>query len=158
MKKLFVLFLFLALLFSSASADVDLSCMTFDELVALRDQLNLAIWNSKEWQEVKVPQGVWEVGKDIPAGHWTISIVDNTSGNMVYTDLLDEYGKNVGQGWHGYIITLNSFRKGDGSYYYPDEPRSFDLEMAPGMYFIADAPAIFTPFSGKPDLGFNDFP
>ena len=61
----FVLVLTLA---PAAFADVDLSGMSFDELVALKDQINLALWNSADWQEVTVPQGVWQVGADIPAG------------------------------------------------------------------------------------------
>ena len=39
-------------------ADIDLSGMNYDELVALKDQINRAIWNSDDWQEVEVPQGV----------------------------------------------------------------------------------------------------
>lgn len=75
MKKLVSFFLTALLLFSAASADpVDLSGLSFDELVALRDQINLAIWNSQEWQEVTVPAGIWQVGKDIPAGHWSIRV------------------------------------------------------------------------------------
>lgn len=31
-----------------------------------------AIWNTKEWQEVEVPAGVYEVGVEIPAGEWTL--------------------------------------------------------------------------------------
>ncbi len=39
------------------ATDIDLSHMSFEDLVTLKDQINLAIWNSKEWQEVTVPQG-----------------------------------------------------------------------------------------------------
>ena len=156
MKRFLSVFLLLSLLIGSAAAGpVDLSGLSFDELVQLRDQLNLAIWNSQEWQEVEVPAGVWEVGKDIPAGHWTITIVDNTTGNVCYTDRLDEFGKGPGSGWLGIIENLNSYRKKDGSYYYPAEPRSLDLEMKAGMFLINSAPMIFTPYAGKPDLGFK---
>lgn len=64
MKKALSLFLAIMLLIVSipAMADVDLTGMTYAELVALKDQINLAIWNSSEWQEVTVPQGVWKVG------------------------------------------------------------------------------------------------
>lgn len=155
MKILFSVLLSLLLAFSSASAEIDLSGMSFDELVSLREQLNLAIWSCQEWQEVEVPAGVWDVGKDIPAGHWTITIVDNASSNIFYADRLDEYGKGVGKGWCGYAITLNARRNRDGSYYDPTASRSFDLEMEAGMYLIVDAPMIFTPYAGKPDLGFK---
>lgn len=155
MKKLISIVLVLLLLCSSASAAVDLSGMTFSDLVELRDQLNLAIWNCQEWQEVKVPAGVWEVGKDIPAGHWIITIVDNECGNVYYTDRLDDVGKAPGNGWHGYGITLYSRMNSDGSYSKPNEPRFIDLDMIEGMFFINHSPVIFTPYSGKPDLGFK---
>lgn len=32
-----------------------------------------AMWKTKEWQEVEVPAGVYEVGVEIPAGEWTLS-------------------------------------------------------------------------------------
>ena len=75
MKRFMLVFL-LGILFSTtvlaAPQTIDLDTITYDEAVALKDQLNLAIWNSAEWQEVTVPQGIYEVGVDIPAGHWTI--------------------------------------------------------------------------------------
>ena len=30
----------------------------------LKSKINLAIWNSREWQEVSVPRGVYQVGVD----------------------------------------------------------------------------------------------
>lgn len=52
MKKFVSLVVAFCLLFAvtSASAEVDLSGMTYAELVALKDQIDLAIWNSNEWQ------------------------------------------------------------------------------------------------------------
>ena len=157
MKKLFVLLLAVLLLFAgSAAADpVDLSGMTFDQLVALRDQLNLAIWNSQEWQEVTVPIGVWTVGEDIPAGHWTITMPENSSGNITYSDRLDEFGKGVPFGWLGFVETIDTHKNKDGSWRFPEDPQSVDLDMKAGMYFINSAPVIFTPYAGKPDLGFK---
>ena len=156
MKKIFIFILALFIFCSSALAgSVDLTGLSFDELVSLREQIDLAIWNSQEWQEVEVPAGVWIVGVDIPSGHWTITIVDNAIGNITYADVLDEYGKRPGKDWQGYSEILNSSRKSDGSYYYPAEPKSFDLDMKSGMYFINNAPVIFTPYAGKPDLSFK---
>ena len=69
MKKVITILITLALILSlsvSALADFDLSGLSFEELVALKDQINLAIWNSEKWQEVEVPHGVWLVGEDIP--------------------------------------------------------------------------------------------
>ena len=57
MKKWIALLLVLVSLFSAASAEViattaaeiDLSGMGYEELVALKDRINLAIWKSEEW-------------------------------------------------------------------------------------------------------------
>ncbi len=54
----------------------DLQGLSFNELLALREQINLAIWNSNEWQCVEVPAGNYTIGIDIPAGYWTISPIE----------------------------------------------------------------------------------
>ena len=153
MKKLLVFFLAALLICSAAAADpVDLSGMSYDELVALRDQLNLAIWNSQEWQEVTVPAGVWEIGVDIPAGHWTIRPLPGGYVNVTYFDRLDEFGKGVAPGWLGWGGTLTARGENDITY---GEPTEVDLEMQEGMYFKCGQSVIFTPYAGKPDLGFK---
>lgn len=73
MKKVVMLVLALVMVGAVALAEVDLSGMTFDELVALRKQVDQAIWASDGWQEVEVPGGEYEVGPEIPAGKWTVS-------------------------------------------------------------------------------------
>lgn len=133
-----------------AADPVDLSALTFDELVALREQLNLAIWNSQEWQEVTVPAGTWEIGKDIPAGHWSIRAAgDRDINSVAYHDLVDETGHGVAPGWSGWngLLTGPDCRN--------QEHSSVDLDMAEGMFFTCGKPVIFTPFAGKPDLGFK---
>ena len=73
MKKLLCLLFVLVLLPVVSLSDLpDISGLSYEELVQLRDCINLAIWNSEEWQEVTVPPGLWKIGDDIPAGHWTI--------------------------------------------------------------------------------------
>ena len=86
MKKLFsALLAVLMLCTASASAKtIDLSSMSYDELVALKDQINLALWESEKWEEVTVPQGVYQVGADIPAGHWTIKASETDSYASAY--------------------------------------------------------------------------
>lgn len=59
--------------------NTDISSLSFDELISLRQQIDMAIWASDGWQEVEVPSGVYIVGEDIPAGRWTINISDNHS-------------------------------------------------------------------------------
>lgn len=153
MKRLLSVLLLLIFLAGPAAADpIDLSGMSFDELVALRDQLNLAIWNSQEWQEVTVPAGVWVVGEDIPAGHWTIRPLPDSYVNVTYFDRLDQFGKGVGLGWLGWGGTLTSYGEGDLTF---GEPTQVDLVMEAGMFFKCSQAVIFTPYAGKPDLGFK---
>ena len=156
MRKLttiLLVFLLLTLSISIGFADVDLSGMSFDELVALKDKINLAIWNSQEWQEVTVPQGVWRIGVDIPAGHWTIRMVEEgwTSWcGLTYCSELDETGlKGKKSGTYHY---QQLSRPGKD---YP-APEQIDIELKDGMYLvITESDVVFTPFSGKPDLGFK---
>lgn len=153
MKRFFLLLLAALLLISSAAADpVDLSGMSFDELVQLRNQLNLAIWNSQEWKEVTVPAGVWIVGQDIPTGHWTIRPLPGDYVNVTYFDRLDQYGKGVGIGWRGWGGTLTARGEDDMTF---GEPTQVDLEMEEGMFFKCSHSVIFAPYDGKPDLGFK---
>lgn len=153
MKKLLVLCLLFAIACSPAAAEApDLSGLSYDELVQLRDQINLAIWNSQEWQEVIVPPGVWQIGVDIPAGHWTVKPYPGSFVAVAYCDKLDQYGKNVGLGWTGWSGTLTAFGEDDIT---ANEPREVDLVMAEGMYFINGGRVIFSTYAGKPDLGFR---
>ena len=72
-----VLSILFALLFSVstfASAEtIDLSGLSYDELIALKQKLNLAIAQSDEWKQVTVPIGNYIVGEDIPAGVYTVA-------------------------------------------------------------------------------------
>ena len=95
MKKLLTIILILALVVPAAAfADLpDISNLSYDELIQLKDSINIAMWNSQEWQEVTVPIGVWVVGEDIPIAHWSISIDPNSSRKWVsvtYCDLLND--------------------------------------------------------------------
>ena len=75
MKKAlcFILITILTLFTFTVYADsIDLSGMSFDDLKALQEQVNTALWASDGWKEVTVPVGVYVVGSEIPAGKWTI--------------------------------------------------------------------------------------
>ena len=73
MKKFLLLLLAGLLIVSSAFAD-DLSSMTIDELRQLQNEINAEIRSRPEWKEVEVPSGTWVVGKDIPAGEYSIKM------------------------------------------------------------------------------------
>ena len=140
------------LLGDAASADVDLSGMSYDELVALKDRINMAIWESGEWQEVTVPQGVWVVGEDIPAGKWTVLAPEGKYNYVKWGSNLDDSGTKLKTFDGNEMIYSPSYKKFD-----PLEDRSqLDIELFDGMYFyVDDGTAIFTPYAGKPSLGFK---
>lgn len=132
-------------------ADVDLNGMTYDELVALKDKINRAIWDSEEWQEVEVPQGVWAVGDDIPAGKWTIKALP---GGDTYIKI----GVEVKDGGTDVNSKTSQRIKDEGHSYYDSKSdiTSWTFEFTEGQYVkIDNGPAVFTPYSGKPSLGFK---
>lgn len=141
---------------SYAETQFDLSNMTYDELVALKDQINIAIWNSDEWQEVEVPQGVWLVGEDIPVGHWTISNAGGYSTWIYLGTALDESGHDIDTLRSDFYFG-ESVKNPHASYFNPATDRtSVDVDLKEGTYvIIGNSNAIFTPYSGKPSLGFK---
>ena len=127
--------------------------MSFEELVALRDQLNLAIWNSQEWQEVTIPAGVWQVGVDIPAGYWTVSVSDSMQYETVrYFEKLDTVG--LGPDYTGYLF-MQSIVSREIAEYGGGLPSSVSIDMKEGWFFTCSGSVLFTPYAGKPDLGFR---
>lgn len=110
MKRIVALCICIVIFFisTSALADIDLSSMSFDELIALQQQVNKAIWASDEWQEVEVPAGLYRVGVDIPAGNWKVSMKRtwariklgseiNETGNEVSYSTKDYYSVQINE-------------------------------------------------------------
>ena len=84
MKKLIALILVvLTLVPMVAFADVDLSGMSFDELVSLNGKLLKEIVSRPEFKEVTVPTGTYTVGEDIPAGTYSLGLASGTFGSMI---------------------------------------------------------------------------
>lgn len=136
----------------AAFADVDLSGMTFDELVALKDQINLAIWNSAEWQEVTVPQGIYQVGRQIPPGKWTVICKSNTMGEIEVADSLKENGTNVTFPPKAGKIIYNP----ESTLYSEGNATEWTVELFDGEYVeISLSSLVFTPYNGAPELGFK---
>jgi len=154
-KVLSVLVALVLLLPAIALAEVDLTGMSYDELVALKDQINLAIWNSEEWQEVSVPAGVYTVGEDIPVGKWTISAAEGAYASFDWGDALDESG--VGLSWDGDIYEYEVVYSETYSYFDKNTNKTeVTYDLKDGQYFIVeDGVAVFSPYSGKADLGFK---
>lgn len=75
MKKFISLLVAMILICSFAYASqIDLSGMSYKELLSLQQDIQRAIMQTSEWQEVEVPAGLYLVGVDIPAGKWNVSM------------------------------------------------------------------------------------
>jgi len=157
MKKLFALLLALVLILPAAAlADLpDLSGLTYDELVQLRQKINLAIWNSEEWQEVTVPPGIWKIGEDIPAGKWCLVVSQNSGipyASFTYCSKLNKSGLDADDDAEiNEYVTLNNKTNNDG------KRATFSIvDFLPDTYIIIEyAPIVFMPPAMKPDLGFK---
>lgn len=162
MKKVLAVFAALVLISAAAVAEVDLSGMSYEELVALKDQINLAIWNSEEWEEVEVPQGVWKVGEDIPEGKWTIRCADVNRRSYMMKECDLEWGNVLSSDgtsikWTG-AYDLATVYNPEHEDYQKGQVTEYTWDAKKGQYFIvkdAYAPAVFSPYSGKPSLKFK---
>lgn len=121
MKKLIIAVLIAVMIPVIALADVDLASMSFEELKALQQAINEEIVKRPEWKEVIVPSGKWIVGKDIPAGDYSIKpygggaflTVENPEGgfgrlvvNQGVRNSSNSIGKVILE--EGYIVTVET--------------------------------------------------
>lgn len=100
MKRIVCLLLAFVFLNSFAIADnVDLSGMSYNDLITLQKNLVKEIMSRPEWKEVKVPAGTWKVGEDIPAGTYGVStksvLVTMTVYKSESKDFMDMEGMHV---------------------------------------------------------------
>jgi len=148
----------LALVFSCSAESIDLSGMSLQELVALREQIQLAMWETDEWQEVEVPQGVYLIGRDIPEGYWEITACDKQDPYIYYGDTLDASGMSII--WTPGIYYAEGLAGTDGwrEQNLPGQHvRSVSINLKPDAYLIIKGGAVvFTPYAGAPDLGFKN--
>ncbi len=157
MKRILALILTMAALAAiplSAHAEekkIDLSGLTYDELVELKDQINLAIWECDEWQEVEVPQGVWKVGEDIPVGHWTIKAMPKGRTMVSMGTEVKNGGTDVKSKSHSTIYDVE-----DKGYEEGKTVSEWSIELKDGDFVqVQWGNALFTPYAGKPSLGFK---
>lgn len=155
MKKLLsATMLLILLIVLPAFAEIDLSGMTFDELVSLKEKINLAMWECEEWQEVLVPQGIYEIGKDIPSGKWTIRVQDNQFAQLSWGTCYNDKGDAI-----KHDIDFDQIFSESSSQYRKDDPlrnKTFvDYNLKDGQYLeVRFGQVIFTTYSGH-DLGFT---
>lgn len=131
MKRLFAVCMILVLICAAISASagtLDLSSMTYQDLVQLQRKVVFEIMGRPEWRQVTVPAGTWRVGDDIPAGYYSIS-TEGRALVCVWLRNKDDYADN-------------------GRYYYDiltaDKPCG-KIILKTGMLVDTDAPVIFAP-------------
>lgn len=153
MKRVLLVALVLMLALPAfADVGIDLSGLTIEQLVELRNLAQAEMMNRPQWQQVIVPKGVWKIGTDIPARHFVISVSEETETytNITYAEKLTPDGKTAisdGSCFCGRYTVYNSTRY--------NKSQSIDLDLIDGMYLIVeDDPVVFTLYPGKPDLGF----
>lgn len=139
MKKIITLVLALVVCSTAAVAEFDLTGLSFEELIQLQQQVQLAMWTSDSWQEVEVPAGIYEIGVDIPAGKWTMTSTDISS---------LRYGKSVNE-----YFTEVEDRIEHETFYSGSESVTWNLVEGTFLQ-IASSPFIFTPYTA-PAFGFK---
>ena len=139
----------------AVAEDIDLSGLTFDELAALRDRIQLEMMTRDEWQEVTVPQGLWEVGKDIPAGTWNIKVATNKR-SRVYCGITicDKLNSTHTEAVRsGKVYVYQQLAHPDYDY---NAPESINVTLPEGVFIIIEnSDTIFSPYHGAPTLGFK---
>lgn len=135
MKRIIAVLLVSILMMSgiAQAAEISLSDLSWEELIALREQISREMMARDQWQSVVVPQGLYQVGKEIPAGKWTVSCAGT------YATVIKI----------GYAVdSLQEFE-----YPYDHESlylgESYTFTLVDGMYIMVDVEdAEFTPYTG----------
>jgi len=142
MKKLLACVLALILIGCAALAEIDLSSLSYEELVALRQQVDATLWASEEWQEVEVPAGVYIIGEDIPAGRYVLSFTGSSIGPVNVYPTKEAYIEN------GFDTIVQEYlNPGDKINLLVDDGQYLELIGASNTY-------LFAPYTGAA-LGFK---
>ena len=150
MKRLITILLILALLLPAAAlADLpDISGLSFEELGRLLTNVKKAIWASEEWKEVKVPAGVYKIGEDIPAGHWSIQAPSGDYVVIFYGSELDATGTGIEDEFCEYWGSIS----GDST---DNSLHQLDIILAEGHFIEFRNAVYFYPYVKKLDFSFN---
>ena len=133
MKKFLCVLILCVIPVVAFSDGIDLSSMSFDDLIALRYKIDSEILSRPEWKETEVPQGTWVVGEDIPAGSYSIraKATDDSVLIRIYKNSNDSIG--------------------NAHYIYQDNQIIGKIILSDGMIVELSNLAIFAPPKG---LGF----
>lgn len=157
MKKLrmiaMILVLSLLLAAPAAATGIDLSALSWDELIALKAEIGKEQMSRDEWQEVEVPEGVYVVGEDIPAGKWTVKCKTGYLSRITWGEKLGENGQSIV--YRG-VYAAETVYNPDHESYDEGDRTEYTFEVKDGYYIVIEyASATFSPYTGKPDLGFK---
>lgn len=78
MKKIICILLVMIMVPCVIHAE-EMKDLTFEQLYLMQMYVNAEIMSRPEWKEVIVPSGIWVAGRDIPAGSYSISIIEDDS-------------------------------------------------------------------------------
>lgn len=116
----------------------DLSSMSFDELLVLRQQVDAALWASDGWQEVEVPQGDYLIGTDIPVGKWTVQLADDDP--QAFAEIKIFPNQKAYADTPSYGFTRDDFLQ---------HGQTINLQLDAGNYLVTTMCALkFTPYTG----------
>ena len=151
MKKVLSLILAIVLLIGSvALADIDLTGMSFNELRILYEQVQQALIDTKQGGTVKVGSGTYVVGKDIPAGKWTITPEDKQFGIVYVYKNAEDCENKKNEVMCDLIVSSHSPVLSDC------DATEMNVLLVDGYYVvIKDVTVYFTPFDSL-SAGFFD--
>ena len=156
-KMLYWIVVFVLFIPCAGAENIDFSRMSLSELTELRTRIQLAMMETDEWQEVTVPQGVYEVGKDIPSGTWTVKSFYGAESHLRFAwgDKLDDAGQHITYVGSKRADIVSIFNEKARNYKEGDL-LEYTFTCQEGDYIVIEyTKAIFTPYHGKPDLGFK---
>lgn len=133
----------------------DISSLSLAELAALKNRIQYAMLQTNEWQAVTVPVGVYRVGAEIPAGTWTVKCENKVGKTIIqWGESLKDNGENIA--YNGRYSTFNAVYNPNDYWYQAGAMTEYTFTVYNGDYIIIDnGAALFTPYAGKPDLGFK---
>lgn len=106
MKKILTLLLIIIALSGSLVAyasPVDLSSLSFADLIALHSEVFAAIIQHDDFKEVKVPAGEYRVGTDIPAGEYKLT-TDAVMAMVIVNDYESMYTLTNSEGVGRFVV------------------------------------------------------
>lgn len=137
MKKIIVLILTAMMLITPVFADVDLSSMTDQELLALKNQVNTEI--ASRGSIDMIPSGRYVVGRDIKAGQYTF-----------YGTVPEGGGMGTTISWFASEEDMNNGESIDWEYLHLGEQTFINLSDGMGVKFSDSVPIEQTKASWMP--------